>query len=551
MKRLTRWIFGSIALPAFFAAANAQDAVAWRADIDFIVKQVQSLHPNPWHRVSRDEFLNQAEKLKKEIPGLGEDEIITRSMQLVAFLQDGHTQLTPSNHPLLTTWFPLRLDKFDDGLFITGIDKRYAGFVGSKVLRLGKVEAEEGFDLVGTVTPHDSRQGLPRVVPTYITNAAILKGLNIIQDKRFLPLEVVLPAGAKAALTLPSVDWKFDRGWTRNRTIVPGGGECVTVFTPRMDRLPLHLKKVLTTRDKYWYEFLPEHQAVYLQFNSVTNAKEPFDQFVGRLWAFCDEHAAGIDKFVMDLRYNEGGDGKLFRPLLHAFIKHERINRRGKLFIITGRSTFSAACRLIGQMAEHTEAITVGEPAGPVNWFSDVEQMATPSDRFVLDVATMSWQAGHALDARGYFPPEYPVLVTSADYFSGRDKALEKILSGEAVPLPDVLRTKGAEAFAAEYARWAEAFAAHDWWFPYTAFDIRSIGFDLARSGKKSEAVSLFRLNTVLHPKIDWTWENLGSVYESLGNTEQALKCLSQALEVHPDDYGIRSYYRNLSQKKK
>lgn len=526
----------------------AEATKEWIRDIDFAVERIQSIHPDPWFRITRDAFLAEAGRLKEDIPDLAEEETIVRSMQLVALLNDGHTVLTPFNHPLITIWFPLRLDHFADGVFITAIDKEYAAFVGSRVLRIGDLDAEEAFRLVGTVTSVDNPYGISRVVPTYSSNATVLKGLGIVQTGDSLPLEVVLPDGGRSTLRLRSVRWPFDLGWARDRRIVPGDRECVTVFDPMMDNLPLHLKRLLTTRDKYWFELIPEHRAVYFQFNSVTNGPEPFDQFVKRLWDFCDEHSAEIDKLIVDLRYNEGGDGTLLRSFVHGLIRHPALCARGRLFTIIGSNTFSAGSNLVGQMIKHTDVTAVGEPtAGPLNWFSDIERLSVPSGRLGLDVSTAYWQEGHALDARGYCPPECPALVTAEDMFSGRDKALEMILMDEVVTLADVLRIKGAAAFLAEYQRRSVEFQPYEWWFPYTVFDLRKMGTDLYISGRKDDAIAVFELNTALHPDVPWAWKILGNIYEDVGKRDQAIKCLERAVELNPYDLFTRRSLDELS----
>jgi hypothetical protein len=356
-----------------------------------------------------------------------------------------------------------------------------------------------------------------------------------------------LPNGKKAATTLPLTSWPFDGGWANNQSIVPGGQACVTIFSKRMDNLPLHLRNRLTTGDKYWFELLPDQKAIYFQFNSVSNDKEPFTTFVSRLWDTYEKHSADIDKFIVDLRYNQGGNGTLLKPLVHEFIKHEAINQRGKLFIIIGRSTFSAASNFIGQMMKHTDVITVGEPAsGPLNWFSDIERLLLPSGRLGLDVSTMYWQEGHSLDTRGYCSPEYPVLVTAEDFFSGKDRALDAILTDSVIPLSDILKEKGADAFLSEYKRWSEKFASNEWWFPYSVFDLRTMGVELFINGKKKDAISFFHFITARHPDVSWVWEILGNLYVDAGEKDQAVKCLNKALELNPYDVYVQNSLNDL-----
>lgn len=422
--------------------AGTNDVEGWRSDIDSIVQEITSTHPNPWHRITADEFTVHVENLKAEVPTLDEEEIIVRAMQLVALLHDGHTMLRPVNHPAFKLWFPLRFDQFADGVFITAIDKKYAELVGAKVLRFGNLSAQDAFQKVGSVAFMDSRYGIPKEVPGYISNATILTVLKIIETPHSLPLALELPSGKKQSVSIPSAEWRAVFGWTRQNYGIPGNGDFVNVFSDKMDNLPLHLKNLLTEADFYWFELLPEHETLYLQFNTVGNAAdEPFDEFVQRLWEYYDEHAGKIDKFVIDLRYNDGGNGYLLQPLLHGFIRHDEIIQRGRLYAIVGPWTFSAATNFLGQLIEHTAVITVGEPAaGPLNWFSDWKQVVLPHSGLNLWVSTLYWQRGEPSDDRGFYPPDFPVPVTSRDFFSGNDKAVEAILSGKVAALSDVPR---------------------------------------------------------------------------------------------------------------
>jgi tetratricopeptide (TPR) repeat protein len=232
---------------------------------------------------------------------------------------------------------------------------------------------------------------------------------------------------------------------------------------------------------------------------------------------------------------------------LHEFIRYQEVNQRGKLFIIIGRNTFRAASNFVGQMVRHTNAVTVGEPAGPVNWFSDIERLLTPSGRIGLDISTMYWQEGHPLDRRGYFPPEYPVVVTGRDHLSGKDSALEKILGDEVSTLIDIVQRRGVDAFRAEYKRWSDRLSAREWWFPYTVFDLRKAGVDLFTSGKKEESIAVFKLNAALHPDVYWVWEMLGNIYDDVGNREEAIDCLRKAVTLNPYDVYVRESLENLS----
>jgi hypothetical protein len=444
--------------------AEPVDVEGRRSDVDFVVEKVESIHPQPWHRITEEEFKGLARDLKSDIPDLGEEQITIRLMQLVARLGDGHTELRPLGASEFAAWFPLRFYHFADGIFITAISTEHEDLLGAKVLHMGRMTAEEAFERVGSAASVDSRHGWPRSVPPLLSNATILKALGIV-DSDELPLKVRTPDGRRRKLRIPAVSWRADFGWTRWGFRAPGSVEHVNVYSHLGDReesLPLYLRHLRDTR--FWFEFLPEPRTLYVQFNSVSNSPdETLEQFTQRLWDFYEEHEEEIDKFVPDLRYNPGGNGYLLRPFIHGFIKHGDINRRGHLYAIVGPGTFSAASNCLGQMIHHTEVIVVGEAtSGPLNWYSDTQHLQLPHSGLSLRISTLCWQTGHASDARGYFPPEYPVPVLASDLFAGKDRALEAILEDEVRTLADILRNEGGEAFMAEYERRSAELVAVD-----------------------------------------------------------------------------------------
>jgi len=65
--------------------------------------------------------------------------------------------------------------------------------------------------------------------------------------------------------------------------------------------------------------------------------------------------------------------------------------------------------------------------------------------------------------------------------------------------------------------------------------DINNWGYLLISQNKKSRALEIFRLNTVLYPKNANAYDSLAETYGALGNMEQAVNLYQKALEVNPD----------------
>jgi tetratricopeptide (TPR) repeat protein len=261
-----------------------------------------------------------------------------------------------------------------------------------------------------------------------------------------------------------------------------------------------------------------------------------------------DDNFSGIEKFVIDLRFNEGGNGYLLSPFIKQFILREKLLCDCKLYIITGNHTFSAAPNYIGQMLKNTNAITVGDiAAGPLNWCSDVIDFVLPNSNLRVNISTMYWQEGHATDNRGYYPPDYYMPAAFKDYVSCSDPIMDAIKNDKVVALKDILLNEGAEKFLADFNRKKEIFGNVENWFPYTSFDmILLVYFNLMPEGKTEDALKILNFNTVLYPEDSRAWYALAETYREDGKMKEALAAYKKLISMEPNTFGVNNEYNKL-----
>jgi tetratricopeptide (TPR) repeat protein len=531
------------------ASAIAQTEEEWREDIDILVQKIERYHPVPWARVSREQFMQEVEDAKTGLKEWNREKITIEIIKLVASLRDGHTGMLLGNQSNFNLWFPLRLEWFHDGIFITATDEKNSGLLGARVLNMGKLDAEQAYARVGTIITSDSDHGIARLATNFLSNAVILETMGIIESRERLPLEVLLQDGKKKRLSLESAEWRTFFGLSYSRTRVPTHNETKSAFDDRMDTLPLYLSGAVPSMIPYWFKYLPDDRMLYFQYNNVADwSEEPFGEFTKRLFAAYDEHISEIDKFVIDVRFNSGGNGYLLPPFIREFVLRHDSLTRGKLFIITGGHTFSAASNFIGQMLKSTSAITVGDiAAGPLNWCSDIITFGLPNSNLRVNISTMCWQEGHPTDTRGYYPPDYFIPATFADYVSGSDPVLEAIQSGEVVSLKDILFNEGVDEFTAEFQRREKVHGPAEVWFPYTSFDMTIYTIlILTPAGKTDEALELSRLNTVLYPEKIRAWYFLGDMSANRGELNTAIECYEKLLSIEPNVPETNADYYSL-----
>ena len=150
--------------------------------------------------------------------------------------------------------------------------------------------------------------------------------------------------------------------------------------------------------------------------------------FSEKLFKFINENQ--VEKLVIDMRWNNGGNTFLNPPLQLGLIRNEKINQNGKLFIIIGRRTFSAAQNFITFCDRNTNTIFVGEPSGSSpNFIGEEVPFVLPYSRFRVNISNLYWAGSSPYDYRTWIAPTLYTPPTFADYKANRDSAMEAILN--------------------------------------------------------------------------------------------------------------------------
>jgi len=216
------------------------------------------------------------------------------------------------------------------------------------------------------------------------------------------------------------------------------------------------------------------------------------------------------------------GNNGLNRPVVIGLIK-SKINERGKLFVITGRMTFSAAQNFVNEIEKYTNATFVGEPtAGRPNHYGDGRGIALPNSHLNVQVSTLYWQDMDPRDNRKWTAPEIAASLTSADYKDGKDLALDAIIgyrpSSSLQGIIDATRNdKDASNFARAYTEF-RADPQHR--YVETEATLNRIGYALLEQKRAADAIEIFKLNARDAPNSANAFDSLGDGYAAAGNRD-------------------------------
>lgn len=509
----------------------------WREDLRYFAANMQKTHRNLFHTMSREQFETAVKRLDERIPTMADHEITVELMRIVGMVGDGHTGVRVNQ--AFKSVYPLRLYLFKDGLFVQSAAAEYREAVGGRVVKIGNSSADQAFLAASEIAWRDNEMGIKATVPRLLVIPEVLHALRIADDLQKVRLEVEKDGRPVTLELKPSGMFQHlfegtPSGWTDARS----GAQ-----------VPLWLRE---PHSNFWFKHLTgadaacaqgcEKGIAYVQFNAVQDRPpagdkpgETVEAFFNKVFDYVETNK--IDKLVLDMRLNGGGNNYLNLPLTLGMIK-SRVNKRGNLFVIIGRETFSAAQNTVNELEKYTNAVFVGEPtAASPNHFGDARNVILPNSKIAIRASTLWWQDMDPRDTRKWTAPQIAAELTSADYKANVDPAMVAILKfvpGGGLPqqLTSALKSGGYAAASKVYRSFRED-PAHV--YLETENEVNRLGYDLLRNEKTDEAIEIFKLNVEAYPKSANTYDSLAEAYLKKGNKEEAIKYYSKALEVDPN----------------
>jgi tetratricopeptide (TPR) repeat protein len=235
--------------------------------------------------------------------------------------------------------------------------------------------------------------------------------------------------------------------------------------------------------------------------------------------------------------------------MVHAFIRHPELEQPGRLFVLTSGKTFSAAVMMVSAMEQHTAATIVGTPMGAAYVsHGDAGTVRLPASGLELNVSTLYHQLSRSDDDRREISPQVPAPISSAEYFAGRDPALEAITSGAALRIADRFAVFGAEATLATLREWHARYADLAWWRPFAERELNSAAYVLLRSGRVADAQAAFHLNAETFPQSGNVWDSLAESYLVAGDKATARRYYEKSLAIDPGNGNAAAQLESLSQ---
>ncbi|HDT14560.1 MAG TPA: peptidase S41 [Candidatus Aminicenantes bacterium] len=393
------------------AAEPALEQAQWAEDLDLLAKELPARHKNLFFKITEEEFRAGVDDLKGRIPKLDRTGFLLDLARLVASIGDSHTSLTIMPQKA----FPLKLYWFEEGICVVDTTPECAELLNGRLESVDGHPIEEVVRAFAGIIPHDNDAQVKDFVPRFLASSEHLRGLGLVADADEAAFTVRTPEGGAATAKMKSLPLTEVRAvsWT----------------APALEpsRLPLYRR---TAGSAYESAYLPESRTLYFAYNSCRDLPDrPFREFTAGVWDTIRKNP--VDRLVIDLRNNGGGDSSIFDPFIGELAADTELNRKGRLFVILGRRTFSSAILNALDLRKKTEAVFYGEPTGgKPNHYGEIETLTLPNLGLKVSYSTKYFQFVEGDDPS--MTPDVLVELSLDDHLALRDPVLEAILGRDA-----------------------------------------------------------------------------------------------------------------------
>ena len=428
------WIKAVGVLPAILAMAIASAAIIlridyrlipnmsyrygltageWKEDVRYFAREYPKQHVRLYEMVSREKFETHAAALEKKIPQLSETVIKNEIYKLLALPNDAHSFPNVFTHKLDWHALPFKFWLFDDGVYVLDAGREHRDLIGARLVEIGDTPIREVYERLRPCLSAENE---------FNWKDRFVNCLSIVE---FLHAEGIVDAPGLIGMTFETRDRMKLTVEVEPYHYIP------ILYWSSFSTIDNDLSYVLSNdrRDNWWFAYREDTGTLYFQFNRCLreSGKEKIEEFVERLGEWVEKNE--FERFVVDIRKNDGGDGYVANQVADLIIDNDRIDRPGRLFVLTSRKTFSGAVMFLSLIENNTKAVIVGEPTGQGPFFCGGPQpIILPNSGLQLLASRHYNRCSLFDDGRKWIMPDLPVEYTAEDFFEKRDPMMEAVL---------------------------------------------------------------------------------------------------------------------------
>lgn len=291
---------------------NSENLNSYQRDFIYLTQVLEDSHPNIYENFPKEEFDVEKENLLTEFQNLNNETVFQIKLQkFVAKIGDAHTKVSLGNLYKTKLNYPVRYRWIKEKLYIIDTDKSLSDeLIGSQVTRMNDLSIKEVVELGGSVISCENEIWKKSELRDLFRNPNFLNLLRINDSIDSLKLTINTKNIEKEIFiyTTEKVKWRnplAKHNVTNKRQnfhsykIFPEEKTCYYQFNVFMDR---NIAKYYVKNHYKWY--------MRPFINILVNFIHPnYSKFLKKMFKEMKDN--NVEKIIVDLRYNGGGNSAL------------------------------------------------------------------------------------------------------------------------------------------------------------------------------------------------------------------------------------------------
>lgn len=366
-------------------------------ELEAIDTELRARHPDLFFSRAESDYVADYNELLNQAESISDTAFRLESTKLVATLGDQHTYMIMPEQ--LLRLFPVEIWWQDEKAIVVKTDRDHSHLLGSELVSIDGNSIAEMKDIAMQYLAYQNPYWKDALSPRFLRYSELLFHEGLIASPEQASFVFLTQENEEVMLDIAS----------KNNIDVWIEIEDTQANVP------------LYKQHESNYHMMVDGNNLYIQYNAAFDSPTyPLSQFLVDLQAQIQSDMP--EKIIVDIRFNHGGLIGHFLPVID-YIAETELNHSDRLFVLTGRHTFSSGVGATVSFDDRTNATFVGTPTGgKPNGFSHVIGFTLSG---TLNTLYMSTQYLEIQDVeQESFLPDHITPFTQENFNDGSDPAL-------------------------------------------------------------------------------------------------------------------------------
>lgn len=404
----------------YFSLFSQNDKnIDWQSDLKFLKSELPKRHIDLFSKLPESKFDSLMDNLILKCKTTSNEQIYLNLLQIIAKIGDSHTSINLTTNDLIkfSNKFPIFLDYYKDGYYITVATKENSSILGKKIVKINGIELSTIIDSLSTLFVTDNIACFKNKIPSYLMHYFFLHNFGFAKNEE-IKFTVIDKNKKQEEYSINYSNFKVE-----DLTFLPVKSSFV------QKNIKLIFSDTLFESDSIYYIHYNKCSSRELE-EKLGNSKKAkfypsFDSFKARILKTINEKQ--FTKLVFDVRFNGGGSSIQGSELIEEMKQLLKNKPNIKPIIVIGRKTFSSAIFNVIDFLRIKNSLIIGEETnGKPNHFGEIKSFLLPNSKIMINYSTKKFIQLRESDPNT-IDPQVKIEQTIDDYINGIDPIFEWI----------------------------------------------------------------------------------------------------------------------------